>query len=422
MRRGAAIVAVLGLAVLGARPVRAQEGLAPILARLESAHDVSATVQALLQAVDGKAEPLFAALCAPECPRLAATALELALEQLPDELTLAPLRKAARSAHNDAEREAALALLARTGTRDEVALALELGAADEPDSAAPNTRVAELRRALRGILAREPQALATLDELCLRADASTRETVLRVLGESSGENAAARLAAMLWRADGDTKALLLVEIARAAGRGSGRDDPAVSEQVRAELGSLDRSLTVLACGALERLQDHSAVEDLIVLLADPDANVARRAHTALGRLTGLELAADEDAWLGWLAESFAWWDTRSEACRVALVSGTPAEAAAAIGEVARQRFRRDHVVQTLELALRRPEGDLVELALAALSAIPDPRAQLALQRFRDEARASHAESVDTAQEKIDRRMAATGRRPNLRPPAKKRTP
>ena len=422
MRSAPAILAALGLALLGAAPARAQQEFAPILTALTGAREVPAAVAALLKASNRQAGPLFAALCASEGTRLQSTALELALDELPAEAVLVPLRKLARGVGNDVEREAALALLARIGTRAELALGLELGTADEPGSAAPRLRQAALLRALRGILAREPNALAALDELCLRADPSTREPVLRALAEAAGEGAAARLAAMLWRADEATKALLLVGLTRAAASGSGLDDAAVSEHVRAELGGLDRSLAVFACGALERLWDHSAVPELIVLLADPDANVAHRAHAALVRLTGLPLAPDEDAWLAWLDQSFAWWDTRSEDCRVALVSGTAAEAAAAILEVAQQRLRRDQVVQMLELALRREEKDLVELALSALSALADPRAQLALQRFRDEARASLEPRVHSAQQRIDRRLADSGGRPTVRPPARMRTP
>ena len=416
------VLGALALAALVAAPGSSQETeLGSILAGLTSARDVPVAARELAASSRGQAEPLFTALCGP-CTSLQRTALELALDELPDEAVLAPLRKAARGTQNDLEREAALALLARTGTRAELALVLELGTADEPGSGAPRARQAELMRALRGILAREPGALQALDELCLRADPSTREPVLRVLGECAGEAAAARLAAMLWRADEGTKALLLSELARVAAHGSGLDDLAVSEHVRAELGSLDRSLAVLACGVLDKLRDHSAVPELVVLLADPDANVARRAHAALVSLTGVELAPDEDAWLAWLDESFAWWDTRSEACCIALVSGPPAEAAAAIVELAHQRFRRDDVVQALELALQRPEPDLVASALAALAAITDPRAQLALQRYRDEARASLQASVHSAQQRVDRRLADSGRRPTARPPARKRTP
>ncbi|MEQ1893425.1 MAG: hypothetical protein ABL998_12835, partial [Planctomycetota bacterium] len=145
-------LAALALAGLLATP-RSSQGreLGSLLAGLTSARDVPAAVRELAASAHGQAEPLFAALCAP-CTNLQRVALELALQGLPDEVVLAPLRKVARGTANELERETALALLARTGTRAELALVLELGTADEPGRAAPGPRQAALRRALRGIL------------------------------------------------------------------------------------------------------------------------------------------------------------------------------------------------------------------------------------------------------------------------------
>jgi hypothetical protein len=414
----------LALISAAARTVRAQgEGLEPLLAGIDQARAVPAAAVALATLVDGRAERLFEPLVArPELTRLQRLALELALEELPHETALTPLRAAARRAEVQDEREVALAVLARLGTRSELSLALELGAADLRGEGAPRERQKALERCLAAILTREPGGVQLLCELVPRSDPSTLAPALRALAESAGDEAAARLAGMLPQATDAGRALVLAELGRVASRGVGLDDLGVSELVRTQLGSTERNLAVLACGVLEKLRDHGAVPELIVLLGDADRNVGSRAHRALGRLTGLALPPEEESWLGWLDEAMTWWDTRSEACRVALVSGSAAEAAAAVQEFARQSFRRDHVVQALELALARSEPDLVELTLATLGAIDDPRAQLALQRFREEAQDELRPSLERARVRVDQRVAAPGPRKHNRIPQRTRTP
>lgn len=426
MRRAALLRATLALALLGAtaRGLCAQaESLDSILAGISGARDVPAAAAALAELADGHAARLFEPLATrPDLRRVQRIALELALEELPREELLAPLRAAARRTDAPAEREAALVVLTRLGTRLELALALELGAADVRGEGATHERERELGRCLGAILRREPGALQLLCELVLRSDPSTLAPALSALAEAAGEEAAARLAGLLPSAGDAARAVILSELGRVAVRGSGLDDLGVSDLVRTQLGSQDRSLVVLACGVLEKLRDHAAVPDLIVLLGDSDRNVRDRAHAALARLTGLSLAPEEEPWLAWLDEAMTWWDTRSEPCRIALVSGSPADAVAAVNELARQRFRRDHVVQALELALARPEPDLVETTLAALGAIDDPRAQHALQRFREEAQDERRASLERARVRVDQRVADPGPRKHNRIPQRTRTP
>jgi len=378
---------------------------------------------ALAESVDGRAERLFEPLVVrPELSRLQRLALELALAQLPREAVLAPLRAAARRADVPAEREVALAVLTRLGTRVELALALELGAADVRGEGAPRERQKALEHCLAALLAREPGGVQLLCELVPRADPSTLAPALKALAVAAGDEAAARLAGLLPQASDAVRALVLAELGRCATRGVGLDDLGVSDLVRTQLGSADRALAVLACGVLEKLRDHGAVPELIVLLADGDANVRSRAHAALTRLTGLALPPEEEPWLAWLDEAMTWWDTRSEESRVALVSGSAAEAAAAVQELAQQRFRRDHVVQALELALARSEPDVVALTLTTLGSLDDPRAQLALQRFRDEAQPELRPGLERARVRLDQRVAATDHRKTLRIPQRTRTP
>jgi len=413
----------LAIALSLARGADAQEGLEALLTGIEGAREVPGAAVALAELADGKAELLFEPLVArPELTRMQRTALELALESMPREAVLSPLRGVARRPGAGGERETALGLLARMGLRGDLSLALELGAADARNEGAPRDRQKALELCLVSILRRDASAVQLLCELLTRAEASTLAPSLRALADAGGPEAAARMAGLLPLTDDGTRALLLTEIGRLAGRGHGLDDLGVSDLVRVQLGNRERSLVVLACGVLEKLRDHSAVPELIVLLGDDDANVRARAHTTLRRLTGLELPPQEEPWLAWLDDAMGWWDTRSETCRVALVSGSAAEAALAINELAQQRFRRDHVVQALELALARTEVDLVEVALAALGALDEPRAQLALQRFREEVRDELRPSLERARLRIDQRVAAPGPRKTIRTPQRTRNP
>ena len=417
-----AVPALLVVWALALEARAQQESLDALLARIERPRDVPSAAASLAALARDDAGRLFDPLTTrTDLTLLQRTALEIALDELPREAVLTSLRAAARRAGGEGEREAALDLLTRMGERADLTLAMELGSADERGEAASSERERALERCLTAIVVREPGSLQSLCELVPRGDPSTLAPALRALGKCAREEGAARLAGLLPQVDPNARALVLSELARVAAGGSGLDDLGVSDLVRTQLGSSDRALVVLACGVLEKLRDHSAVPDLIVLLGDADANVRASAHVALQHLTGVQLAPEEEPWLAWLDEAMAWWDTRSEAVRIALVSGTAAEAVAAVNELARQRYRRDHVVQSLELALARPESDLVECALAALSAMNDPRAQQALQRFRDEERGEHQGSLERARQRIDQRVADPGRRKTIRTPQRTRT-
>ncbi|NOT30482.1 MAG: HAD family hydrolase, partial [Planctomycetes bacterium] len=233
------------------------------------------------------------------------------------------------------------------------------------------------RAALLGICERERGSVRTLAGFFPRALPSAQTVIATVLARAGGDEATGLLAAQLGSASAEADALLLLELAKIAGRDTG-EDQLVLERVRGILGHPDARLATLGCLVLEKLRDHEAVPDLIVLLSDDDPNLRRRAHAALTSLTGLTLPAEEQPWIAWLAEAFAWWDERSESCRVALVSGSATEAAAAVHETAGQRLFVDQVVEMLALTLGRPEPDLVASACRALGAIPERTAHEAL--------------------------------------------
>lgn len=306
-----------------------------------------------------------------------ATALA-ALAQLPREELLAFLAQLARSTPDDRRRQGALDLLGRLGGRDELRLALEFGEPADPAIPPALELRTALEAALLGICERERGAARTCAGFFPRTLPALRAVVARVVARAAGEEAAGLLAAQLGSVGVEADALLLLEIGACASRTHGSEDELVLERVRGLLGHPDPRLATLACAALDKLRDHEAVPDLIVLLGDDDPNLRARAHAALRSLTGLALPAEAQAWMEWLDPALAWWDERAEPCRVALVSGSAAEAAAAVQECAGQRLFLGRVAEWLALALVRPETDVVESACRALGAIPENAARQAL--------------------------------------------
>lgn len=305
-----------------------------------------------------------------------------AIAQLPRAHVVQELTALARTLQGEHERKAALELLARIGARGELGLALELGRSADP-AAPPSTELrASLEATLLGICSREPGAAAALPELFTSAPASAQTSIASALGDLRSTESLGLLAGLLGRAGGAADAMVLVELASSARAASFEDDLLVFDRVRDYLGRTDPGLVVLASSACDALGDHGAVPDLIVLLEHENANVRRAAHASLGSLTGLALAPEGEVWLAWLDESLDWWDERAEACRIALVSGTPAEAAAALDETARQRLFVHDVVQMLALALQRREPDLVLSLCRALRALPARTANAALVLLR----------------------------------------
>src|SRR5262249_11227023 len=146
-------------------------------------------------------------------------------------------------------------------------------------------------------------------------------------------------------------------------------------RVRGYLANPDRGLAALACDACDKLRDDEAVPALVRLLGG-ERGLARCAHAALASLTGLGFRDSAETWADWLDENEGWWAERAEPCRAALGSGTPAEAAAALEEVAAQRLYVARGIELLQLALERPEPDLQRSACRALTALPLPSASL----------------------------------------------
>ncbi len=429
MSRTLAVPVLLLLAGVSAgRPQESRELPAAVAAALERAAlpaDIPRTSAALASLGSAALEPLFEQLLVTSGGRardvVRSASVLGALAQLPREDVLAFLTRLARGVREDRRREAALDLLGRLGSRADLTLALELGTPSDPQFPPRLELRAALESALLGICARERGAPRTLAGYFAGARPGAQATIATVVARSGGAEAASLLAALLGSAGNEADGVLLLELTRVAAL-TGSEDALVLERVRGMLGHPDSRLAALACLALAQLRDHQAVPDLIVLLSDEDPSLRRGAHATLTSLTGLVLPADAQPWIAWLDESFAWWEERAEPCRVALVSGTPAEAAAALHETAGQRLFVHEVVGMLELVLLRPESDLLQSACRALGAIPERAARAALAPLVAHPDPEVAERARIALERHERPRPPVFAASRVRVPARSRNP
>ena len=407
--------AALADASLGAQAARGRtmaEQVAAVLDEVRRTADASRGANQLARLGEGAVEPLLARLGNGEESVARRAAILGALAQMPAEGVLEFLAELARGTPPEAERRAGLDLLARFGSGADLPLAFALGGPTEADAPpGPELRKA-LEAALAGILAREPGAARTLTDSFERVSAAARDSIIAVLARSGG-GAATALADLLGRAGGEADGLILLEL---GGVGRGRlpeFDPHVSERMRPYLVHSDPGLVSLAVMACTTLADDTAVPDLVVLLEDPRKNVCRATHQALLTLTGTNLTADADEWLAWLDEGLVWWNERSDPCRAAIVSGTPAEAAAALQEAARQRLFVRELVPLLQLGVRRSEPDLAKNACRALAALPRRVARDALLELTELPELELAELARTYLNQIRDERPGAARRPTL---------
>jgi hypothetical protein len=422
MKPVARIALGLGVLVLTSPTTRADalaDTIAAALARVATPADAVREGRTLAELGPAAFAPLFDEFVRvpPDSPR--SFALLAALGAHPRGELCAWLARFARTSPDEPARRAALGLLGRVGGRDELALALELAAFGDPRAPLPPALRAAFQAALLGLAARERGAARACGVLFSRAQPALRPTLVRTIAASGRDEAAALLADLLGVGGPEADALVLHELARLPQHGFSGTDELAFERVRGLLGHPDGRLARLAVGALVALRDHGAVPDLIVLLGDDDADLRARAHAALTTLTGLALPAEDGPWIAWLAEALAWWEERAEPCRVALVSGAPSEAAAAIREVAAQRLYLARVAELLALALERRERDLVASACRALGAVPEAPARAALQRFLAQ---PDPELAAWARAALERHERARPRGPVPRLPLQRRTP
>ena len=415
------LVALAALALVTATPF-AQTGPAAVRARavailepVTHGRAVTAAGEALA-GLGARALPeLFAALVAGrieggtkgapvtlELDDLRRLALQSALARAPRGELSAFLSELARSSTVERERVTALELLARLGGKGELKLCLDLitiPGAEEPP--APEL-CAALEATLSAIVAREPAGLRVLAGAFGRAQPTARAAITAVLARVGGDEAAGLLCGLLGSADRAADGQLLLALTELDEHQRELADLSARERVHGYLGHPQPELAILACLVAEKLRDHEAVPDLILLLGHDDANLRRGAHAALRVCTGLELGTEQAPWVDWLDASLAWWADRAPVCEAALTGVDPGEAVAALHEVAGQRLFLGRVVELLALAAQREEPGLLALTCRALGATRTPSAREILIELEEHPDAEVARQARRALEKFHR--------------------
>lgn len=137
--------------------------------------------------------------------------------------------------------------------------------------------------ATRGaILAREAEALPMLLETLRSPDQATFNIGVRTARELPGRAITEALAAELARTPDDRQGPLLLSL-------TDRRDDAVAPAVYAAVTKGSKSLRLVAIGAVERQGNVAALPALLEAAADRDAEVAKAAKAAVGRLPGKEV-------------------------------------------------------------------------------------------------------------------------------------
>lgn len=164
-------------------------------------------------------------------------------------------------------------------------------------------------------------------------------------------------------------ALLLDAFGRIPRWDSTVQDGSVKALVRGRLFDAEAGTRRAAALALGRLEDGEAASDLLLLLADEhDARVRRAAFDALRSGGGARVSGSLlEPWTRWLAEEEAWFAQDAPDLVAAAVSGSPAEAVAALRQLSAHPLHRERLAHDLQAALERPEEAVVTAACGALA-------------------------------------------------------
>jgi hypothetical protein len=388
------------LTLLVAAPLRAQDAVEQAvtdrLARVQSVAESVEASQDLLALGSEALKPLFRELARGDGSLARRATLLAALTPWPRAEFLAFLERGANGDFNDGERVAGMNWLARAGGWDELKLLFELSAAPTAEAPLAPQVQAALAEALHAIARRDRGTVRSMCDLFARVGAAPRCAIVQALERLGGDEGLSALAGLLGGDDPAMDAVLLLALGDAARVHPNPRDLLVFERVRGYFGHPRADLVVLAVLACASLHDFGAVPGLVVLLEDSHPEVRDAVSKALERLTGRHDDAGASAWLAWLDEALAWWDERAPACRTALVSGAPADAATALAEIAHQRLFLQDVAGLLVLATQRSEPDIVATALRALRVLPPAAARpafLALAQGGDPLLAEKARAV-----------------------------
>jgi hypothetical protein len=275
--------------------------------------------------------------------------LDRIASRLPREAVIESVREAQAANGSAAWRGAALKLLGRHASAEDVPLLVDLLRTDEgrlsvegPLADAFESTLAEIARRDLRIAARMPWFAENAPAL--------RPALVRALGSSGDPEALPTLTAALQ--DRDLALMAIRQIARLAGKAPPELRGELSTRVRPFLVWADEATRRHAMRALVALEDESSVPELLKIV-EADATVRHDAeYEALRGLTGRNLPAEAARWRSWYDSERRWLEQDASAAIGRLVSDEPGRVVAAIREIADHGLERGRLAEALSRVLR----------------------------------------------------------------------
>jgi hypothetical protein len=342
---------LLARLALAAPPARDVETVLAIL--VEEANDPApnaARLSARLGRLGSAAIPeLLAVLARPEertLTELEEEGLIGALSSLPIPALRAHAREKLASRMEPDERRALLLVLARTGTREDLALARAATQAG-PESAG---LAAPLEELVTAILGRDPTGMEPVRRWILQAPPGLDGALVRGAAASGCETALVALADLL----GFDRALdrvLLPEIGRLAARAPKPIDGAITDALAEYLASDDAPVVREAALALGHAEDFAALPALIELLEHPERSVREALAFALPHITGQRFGPLPERWRAWHRNELSWLRELGTRLRPSLSATSAKVVVQALGEISQHRLRRHELAAEVTVAL-----------------------------------------------------------------------
>lgn len=385
----------LGLAVLLflAAPLRA--GVTEILARLRA--DQRARPQRLedLHALGSAAAGEVAGLLSgrnAQLGLLGADEREILLQSLrswPAKATVEALLALPPEPSLD-DRLTALRLVGEVGDKTAVVAVDFLCKGLAPEQVVHPLVGAELQRTLLHLMRRDAE---TVDEIYrLLQQGQLCSELLQPLAGAIGQVPSAAglgvLERLLGRSD-ELDRVVLEALGNLRFYGDARGLDEAVRTVRLYLSSSHPRMRRQAALSLGSMRASGSVADLIALLDDVERRVQRAAHWSLGRISGLELPADPEAWTRWHEAELEWLDTRCAALIESLEAGEAARVIDATRMLSLHPVHAASACEALEGLLEHEDALVVSAACSALAkldsvgsfgllvqALDDPRAEV----------------------------------------------
>ena len=242
-------------------------------------------------------------------------------------------------------RRAALGLLGLHATTEDLALFGELLLRSPQGEAIHGKLLPDFEDALIEVVGRHGWELRELRWLADEMEV-LREPLIRIVGRAGDPEGLHWLASLL--EDPDVGIVALQEIGRLGPRATPELAADLSRLVRPLLGASDSSLRRQALRAVSGLGDTGAIPALIGLL-DPESPKGERqmAHSALGRISGLELPPQPHAWKQWYEKEQRWFAEERLAVLERLTAEEDAVVIMAVRELSERTLYRDRIAARL---------------------------------------------------------------------------